>query len=405
MLKKTIIPLVFLCASISAISGQADFRKGYIITVEGDTLHGLVDFRGDRYNSANCTFKGGPVAEAVTFEPGSVIGYGFENGRHYLSKTVEAESGDRVFFMEVLLNGRIDLFYYRSADNDSHYFVETVKGELLSLFEKQRMVSDPEIGRGILRIKYYVGTLRYAMSDAPGLAADIEKVALNQKELVRLIQQYHEFLCSEEQCVTFIKSFPAIRLRFAPSVSWQADFLKIKGQTMFAGLDYSASFYPSAGFRLEISNPGINERVSVSTDISAGRRYFYGFGIDEYNTTKNYLEAHLHHIVLKGDIRMTYAWPSGRFRPLFSGGFSIQKNISSDQRMEVDNVTPGLILPSTILTGNWSEPWVGLNAGAGFKTAFRSSGDLYCHLQYRILYYIEDFSAMSSIGLTAGILF
>ncbi|MCU0459248.1 MAG: hypothetical protein MUE37_09215 [Bacteroidales bacterium] len=405
MWKKTILPIVFLCITIPVLSGQANFKKGYIITVEGDTLHGLVDLRGDRYNSANCTFTEGPVAEAVTFEPGSLLGYGFEDGRRYLSKSVDSESGYQLFFMEVLLDGILDLFYYRSADNDSYYFVETAKGEFLGLTEKQRMVSDPELGKGIIRTKYYVGTLRYAMSDAPELSPDIERLSLKQNELVKLIQRYHEIVCTGEPCIKFIKSYQAVRLRFAPFVNWQAEFLKIKGQTMFAGLDYSPTYYPSAGFSMEISNPGINERLSVSTDISLGRRYFYGFGITEYNTTKNYLEAHLNHTVLKGVIRMTYAWPSGRFRPLFSGGFSLQKNIVSDQRMEVDRVTPGLIVPETIYTGNWSEPWFGFNAGAGFKTAFRYSGDFYCHIQYRFLSYIEDFSAMSSIGLTAGILF
>jgi len=370
-----------------------------------DTIYGRIDFRGEKFNSANCVFITDQGEGPVTYKPGSIYGYRFNGGNFYLSKTVDTDVGPQNYFFEVLLSGKINLFYYRASAAEYNFYLETAEGGMVRLYEVKRTVYNHEIGQAIFTRKYYVGQLRYAMLDAPELSGQIEHVDLQQKELVQLLQKYHGIVCDGMNCITYSKSFQGIKIHVAPFVSWQTELLNINGQSEYAGLKYQAAYYPSAGLSLVASMPGISERFSVRTDISLGRRYFYGFRVEEMNVNTLYMEAHLSHMALTGDLKVNYTAPEGRFRPSYSGGLSLQKNIAASHRMDMDIMTTSVIEPLTFYTDAWCGPWLGFNAGAGFETSLWPPVTVYCMFQYRNLFYLEDSSVITSFGLTAGFIF
>lgn len=404
MLRRSLLVAIALWLSISILSGQSYFKGGYIISPEMDTIYGRIDFRGEKFNSANCVFITDQGEEPVTYKPGSIYGYRFNDGNFYLSKTVVTDVGPQNIFFEVLLSGIINLFYYHSS-TEYNFYLETAKGGMVRLYEEKKMVYNNEGGRAIKTMKYYVGHLRYAMSDAPELSRKIDHVTLQQKDLVQLLQKYHGIVCDNMDCITYSKSFPGIKIQVAPFVSWQTELLKINGQSEYASLKYQAAYYPSAGLSLVASMPGISERFSVRTDISLGKRYFYGFRVEEINVNTHYMEAHLSHTALTGDLKVNYTAPEGRFRPSYSGGISLQKNLAASHRMEMDIMTTSVIEPLTFHTNAWCDPWLGFNAGAGFETRLLPPVTVYCMFQYRNLFYFKDSSVITSFGLTAGFIF
>ena len=405
MLKRSLLAVIALWLGISILSGQSYFKAGYIISPEMDTIYGRIDFRGEKFNSANCVFISDQGEGPVTFKPGSMYGYRFNDGNFYLSKRVVTDVGPQNLFLEVLLSGIINLFYYRGSAAEYNFYLETAKGGMVRLDEVKRMGYIYGKGQAIRTMKYYVGHLRYAMSDAPELSGQIDHVALQKKELVQLLQKYHGIVCDDMDCITYSKSFPGIKIHVAPFVSWQTELLNINGQSEYAGLKYQAAYYPSAGLSLVASMPGINERFSVRTDISLGKRYFYGFRVEEINVNTHYIEAHLSHMALTGDLKVNYTAPEGRFRPSYSGGISLQKNLAASHRMDMDIMTTSVIEPLTFHTDAWCDPWIGFNAGAGFETRLLSPVTVYCMFQYRNLFYLEDSSVITSFGLTAGFIF
>lgn len=391
--------------SISVLSGQSYFKPGYIISHEMDTIYGRIDFRGGDFNSANCVFISDFGEEPQTFSPGSIYGYRFTDGNYYISKRVDSETGPQDCFMEVLLSGKISLFYCRVSQKDYNFYIETRNGDMLRLYEKENLVSSKEGGQAILRMKYYVGALGYAMSDAPVLYRLIERVSLQQRDLVKLLEKYHNTVCDEMDCITYIKTFPTLKIRIAPFVSWQTEWLNINGPNDYSSLEYKAAYYPSAGLSLVASMPGSSERFSFRTDISLGSRYFYGFGVEEAYLETLYREAHLKHIVLTGDMKVNYTAPQGRIRPSYSGGISLQKNFAASHRIDMDIMTTSVIEPMTFYTDAWCGLWIGFNAGAGFETNLLPKVNTYFQIQYRNLFYLDDSSLITSIGLTAGLNF
>ncbi|MDX9727915.1 MAG: hypothetical protein RBT50_01505 [Bacteroidales bacterium] len=405
MFKRSLLALLVPWLSISVLSGQSYFKPGYIISHEMDTTYGLIDFRGGDFNYASCVFISDKGEDPQILYPGSIYGYRFTDGNYYISKRVDTEKGPQDRFMEVLLSGKITLYHWRVSQKDYNFYIETRNGEMLRLYEKESVVSSRESGQAIRRMKYYVGALGYAMSDAPVLYGLIERVSLQQRDLVMLLEKYHNTVCDEMDCITYIKSFPTLKIRFAPFVSWQMEWLNINGPNDYASLKYKAAYYPSAGLSLVAFMSGSGERFSLRTDISLGSRYFYGFGVEEAYQATLYREAHLKHTVLTGDMKVNYTAPQGRIRPSYSGGISLQKNFAASHRIDMDIMTASIIEPMTFYTDAWGGLWLGFNAGAGFETNLLPKVNTYFQIQYRNLFYFEDSSVITSIGLTAGLKF
>ncbi len=59
--------LLFACASVKA---QSNYQKGYVITSQKDTIHGLVNYRTTVDNMVKCQFKKTEDGQIETFYPG-----------------------------------------------------------------------------------------------------------------------------------------------------------------------------------------------------------------------------------------------------------------------------------------------------------------------------------------------
>ena len=78
--------LVFL--SIIRLNAQSDFRNGYIIDNNNDTIHGLIDYKGNHANAKKCIFKKDNNSQNQIFTPEEIKGYRFTDSKYYVSKSV-----------------------------------------------------------------------------------------------------------------------------------------------------------------------------------------------------------------------------------------------------------------------------------------------------------------------------
>lgn len=56
-MKLLILFFAILIASATSLFAQFDFRPGYVVTSENDTLHGLIDCKGNKANARKCVFR------------------------------------------------------------------------------------------------------------------------------------------------------------------------------------------------------------------------------------------------------------------------------------------------------------------------------------------------------------
>ncbi len=196
-----VIVIIICLLSFSKGYAQYDYRKAAIITHNNDTIFGLIDYGNNRSNSSFCLFKANTTSKSVKYRPDDITGYFFEGSKCYTSKIVEINGIPTTIFIEYLLNGIVDLYFYKDTHNFGFYFIEK-EGKLYELvneekefFYKKRYYSK--------QTKEYIGVLKYLTKDSPEISKKIEKSSLNHKSLIEITKNYHQNVCDSYECIIY----------------------------------------------------------------------------------------------------------------------------------------------------------------------------------------------------------
>jgi len=244
--------LLLLLFSVYDLKCQTNFRRGFVITNENDTLHGLIDYRRDARNSKKCDFKDGQRSVIMEYMPSSIKGYRFDDGKFYISKSVKLKGKDVQLFLEFLVNGIADLYYYTDGANQ-YYFIEKADGQLLELniIQKSIKIDGEEYTQRTMK---YIGLLKYAFADCQQIFPLINKVVLEDKSLIEITKRYHDYVCDGEKCVIYEKKLPAIRLTISPFVSINGSFLKFKNVFLYDAVHFKMGSYNRMELELNFYN-------------------------------------------------------------------------------------------------------------------------------------------------------
>lgn len=149
----------FLLATLLLISlwnislSQNNYKKGYIITAEADTLSGYINDLKEKKKHTYTLFKQNLKEKPTEYRPDDIIGYGFDDGRIYESQYVELDNGEKgKFFLKVLERGEIYL-----AKINKRYWFQKGDQEAIELYkttEQVRMAANGERTE-----KYYNNTV------------------------------------------------------------------------------------------------------------------------------------------------------------------------------------------------------------------------------------------------------
>lgn len=123
-MKKTVILSSLLLAATTAMA-KVNPQKGYIITNHNDTIHGVIDYRGDSKNAYICMFRADEEQAFKKYIPQEIKGYRLaDGGIYYITRTFPVNGEDKTFFAEFLLEGAISLFHHTEEGIDYFYFVD-----------------------------------------------------------------------------------------------------------------------------------------------------------------------------------------------------------------------------------------------------------------------------------------
>jgi len=80
MKKLSLIALLVISIS-QVISSQ--FKEGYIINNDNDTIRGYINWQGSIINSNRCEFKLTPEGESRRFKPGDISAFRFNDSKFF----------------------------------------------------------------------------------------------------------------------------------------------------------------------------------------------------------------------------------------------------------------------------------------------------------------------------------
>ena len=187
--------LLFLIPSLQLLA-QSNIREGYVITLQGDTLYGEIDFRTAAMNMRRCVFRQKGETSFKTYLPEEIAGYRFtSNGIYYVSKEVETEDeGKKVLFVEYVLHGNMNLYQLGSDD----MLLEDEDGNLakFSVVKAQRSTDKKEVRN---EMKDVLILLNKSIN-ATNILLEKDKSRENTKKAVKA---YVDEVCPDGFCEAF----------------------------------------------------------------------------------------------------------------------------------------------------------------------------------------------------------
>ncbi|TCO08407.1 hypothetical protein [Natronoflexus pectinivorans] len=308
----SLLSLVFI-----SLSAQSDFRAGYIITNSMDTIHGFIDHRGEIRNMRICSFKESIEGPEKEFLPGEIYGYRFNSGKFYISKEINTEEVNDIVFVEFLLMGISNLYYYRNSSYNA-YFIETEDKELLEL---RRSIDEIQRDGRVYRRSNdsYQGVLNYAFSDYPEIRNEIFKTDFSHKSLIQITRRYHDYKCSDEACIIFEKRLPVLRVEIKPMIGYALSGITFKN-TQVDHINFQMSSSSFAGIALNFIAPRWNEKTSFLVNLTFNEDYYYGSLSQGINSINSYY--HIYNTNLISSFSLKYTYPGNQIKPeLFVGLF------------------------------------------------------------------------------------
>jgi hypothetical protein len=328
MNKKIELTLVTLLLTIGSAFGQNDFRSGFIITLESDTIQGQVDYRSNSKNYASCIFKSEQgVSE---YYPNQISGFGYINDRFFSSQIIESS------FVEVLVRGEISL--YKSRDM-YHVKKDTLLYDLVSTVEKVEI--DRQVG---MREKSrWRGILSYLVSDclknSNSLTAEIR---FDEEALTQLVVKYNK--CSGQEFLEYKVSKPWVKFDFGATIGVSGSEIRRNDRAStypFLADSYN-SIDPTIGLITTISSPRITEKIAFQGEIHF-LKSDYSSLVELKQPFNQYHDIFIDLTTLSFPLSIMYSFPEKKYGFYIQAGINYDYHLSADIRLLSEQVDGNVI--------------------------------------------------------------
>lgn len=386
------------------LSAQSNFSEGFIITNQGDTIEGFIDAKDKMIYSA-CTFKKDLDDAATNYNPEQLMAFRITDGKYFQSRIITIDASSKHVFLEYLVKGKANIYYYR--DTDDHYFIETEIVDLLELTAKTVTIAG-DYGAYEMP-KRHKTKLKAVLSDSEQTQSKIESVSLNHRSLTNLAVAYHYDVCDTEDCIVFEKKKVKLKWNFTAFLGYGYAQIDLGSE-----LKSNVSGSPTFGGRVELGNflPW-TERISVSLDVSFQNYSTTSFAIlyDEsirfsldgedfvyvnnrfYDNRKEELHADIDMTVLKLPISLFYAFGENKIKPYLGIGMMNQIVLSQNEDFLYDRFVDvfGKTIPSY---------QIGVAASFGTKFFLNANQAINLELNYE---YASNLNINKSLKLKSSV--
>ncbi|SEJ62802.1 hypothetical protein SAMN05192553_106171 [Cyclobacterium xiamenense] len=191
---------VFTYATVHGQEAPTD----YIITNDGATRTGTIARSFDFNNARTITFLD-PEGKEFRFGPEDLKGFVLANGRTFESRSLPGKGEKELYFLQVILRGKVSLFSY-----NSRFFVESEKDYLeLSKTSAPKTIQGNVI---MTRHKQITGILNYMLYGPCGLQLRerIARTVHSESGFIDIIMMYHD--CENLPYELLVEEIPVLRL-------------------------------------------------------------------------------------------------------------------------------------------------------------------------------------------------
>ncbi|MEM7658154.1 MAG: hypothetical protein AAF399_18655 [Bacteroidota bacterium] len=159
------------------LQAQADFRQGYVVTLEGDTLKGWIDNQNPLEMRRMIQFRAEEGREIRSFTPETALEARVYDRRYHVRKKVDGQ----LYFLEYLFRGNMTVYRLLSSEGFTYYLEKPGVPLTLIPFEEKEIYGDNGVKYNKITTKH-IGVLTYYTQDAPELRPKINGLAACRTE-------------------------------------------------------------------------------------------------------------------------------------------------------------------------------------------------------------------------------
>jgi hypothetical protein len=320
-MREFLISLSFLVWGHMFACAQSNYVEGYIITKTKDTVRGWIDFRTDRMNAKICRFKSDLSVNEQQFYPTDIYGFRYiESGKLYISKTIEINNVSQMVFLEYLIQGIMNLYYYKddSLNIIGYYIFENEKGEMQILTKRVDefdRVKNSKINTytNVLKKDYkYKNVLNYMFGNVEKVSTKISNAEFKHEAMIDITKEYHNQVCTTgEECIEFETRIDKKKIKLNFGIYAGYEWISKKNHYRNVKCDAFV-----VGGRIGLSIPRWNKSISTLLDLSYTRNIG---NIEDYNLYFDYPLISK----FKLDYGFKYTYYKGIIRPTVETGISM----------------------------------------------------------------------------------
>jgi hypothetical protein len=213
MLNRLPILIVALLMAGSNVFGQVNFQPGYVVSLQGDTLKGYIDYRNWEKNPKLISFSETPEGSRQEFHALGIRSF-FVSGDLYEGAIVKVETSSTMtdgltykfepelrtdtVFVRALVRGEKSLYHYHYTDATvakDQLYIRTENGLDLLIFKSYfRDYTGDDNYKGtktVAQNNRYINQLALYLQDCPGIQKKFRGIRYNSKSVKRLFDSYY----------------------------------------------------------------------------------------------------------------------------------------------------------------------------------------------------------------------
>lgn len=364
-------------------SAQENYKPGYIIKNNSDTIIGFVDNRDWSRNPDVVKFTTNIENYPTFFRPIDLIEFGVED-EIYVSGVVnvamspmqmgELEDNPQIqtkierAFLQTIFKGEKSLYYYISALGVKNFYIKQDTAFDLLMYKKYLRKVPHDNKTFVMENKMYVGQLTLYFADCENINKKLENALYNKSSLIKAFQYYYECVSSD---VYFQTKTRKLKFEFGVLAGPSITTLKF-GSDAFPYLvnaDYNSSINFTTGLFFDLILPVSQGKWSINNEILFSSYKVKGtyteYVHEDYYSIR---DSEIGHSYLKINTLVRFKYPVGSSFLFLNGGMSNGLSISETNNMRTESkfhseekLVEGLALDDV------RKYEIGLIAGAGVK--------------------------------------
>ena len=342
-LKRTALTILGILAFQFTFS-QRNYLQGYVVSLNGDTVRGQIDYRGWETNPNRIEFKTSNN-EIKSYTPIEIKGFGTQ-GDIYESAIVKTEIGefaDLIFkndttFLRTIFWGSKSLYFYKEKNQGRERFYIKDNSTYELLLYKTYVKEQTEGGLNVqVENKKYIGQLSLYLADCPGMQKKLSQLSYRKSSIEKLFLSYYE--CTHAE-ISFKKT-EKIDIETGIVAGVSVTSVKFGGDPIykaFINANYKPSTNVSVGLFLNVILAGNQKKLSIYNELLYTSFEVEGSYNDVISANQNDLTyTKIGNSVLKINNMIRYKYPIKKAFLFLNGGLSTGLAISETNYKRTEN--------------------------------------------------------------------